>query len=362
MFGFSLPRIESKALKYGYSNARVKAMKGLLLKPNFLDDLVKVGSIEAMIELLQRTPYKGDFAADSVSYTGSELIELAAAKNLARTVCKLIKITPKSDKEVLRALLLKYDLLNLKTIMHAKKLGKSFEEVKPHLVQAGGLTEDDFRRLMKADEKNIIREIRRTPLGEQMLSQSTADFSKGMWNKFNAALRSLDAFMQMETIIDAYSFLLTDKALADSGSKDVEHIRNILKKEIDARNILIIERLKKYGKKNFSEHLIRGGTLSDSMIKKIIEAKDLAHTVKVIKPKFRKLDFDGDDLSELEIALEKSIAAQKTVAFHRGMLSVGVIIGFMLLKEEEVANLRKIGKGKEFGIPEKDVREMLVVV
>lgn len=362
MFGISLPRIESRALKYGYSNARVKAMKGLLLKPNFLDELVKVKSIEAVIELLQRTPYKGDFAADSVSYTGSELIELAAARNLARTVCKLIKITPKSDKEVLRALLLKYDLLNLKTIMHAKKLGKSFEEVKPHLIQAGGLTEDDFRRLMKADEKNIIREIRRTALGEQMLSQSTAQFSRGMWNKFNAALKSLDAFMQMETIIDAYSYLLMDKALSDSGSRDIEHIRKILRREIDAKNILIIERLKRHGKKNFAEHLIRGGTLSDSMVKKIIESKDVPATVKLVKSKFSRLNFEGEGLSELEIAFEKSIAAQKTVAFHRGMLSVGVIIGFMLLKEEEVANLRKIAKGKEFGIPEKDVRDMLVVV
>ncbi len=362
MFGFSLPRLESRSLKYGYSNARVKAMKGLLLKPNFLDDLIKVGSIAAMIELLQRTPYKGDFADASVNYTGSELIELAAAKNLAGTVRKLIKITPKSDKEVLRALLLKYDLLNLKTIMHAKKLGKTFEEVRPHLVQAGGLTEDDFRNLMKADEKNIIREIRRTPLGEQMLSQSTAQFSRGMWNKFNAALKSLDAFMQMETIVDAYSYLLMDKALSDSGSRDIEHIRKIMKREIDAKNILIIERLKKHEKKNFSEHLIRGGTLSEAMVKKIIESKDIPGTVRLVSSKFSRLDFNGEDLSDLEIALEKSIAAQKTLAFHRGMLSVGVIIGFMLLKEEEVANLRKIAKGKEFGIPEKDVREMLVIV
>jgi V/A-type H+-transporting ATPase subunit C len=362
MFGLTLPRLESRALKYGYSNARVKAMKGLLLKPNFLDELIRVKSIEAVIELLQRTPYKGDFAIASVSYTGSELIELAAAKNLARTVCKLIKITPKSDKEVLRALLLKYDLLNLKTIMHAKKLGKSFDEVKPYLVEAGGLSEEDFRRLMKADEKNIIREVRRTPLGEQMLSQSTAQFSKGMWNRFHAALKSLDAFMQMETIVDAYSFLLMDKALSDSGSKDIEYIREILKREIDARNILIIERLKKHGKKNFNEHLIKGGTLSDSLIKKIIEAKDLSQTVKLAKGKFSRLEFEGSELSDLEIAFEKSIAAQKSVAFHRGMLSVGVIIGFMLLKEEEVSNLRKIAKGKEFGIPEKDVRDMLVVV
>ncbi len=362
MFGFTLPQFESRALKYGYSNARVKAMKGLLLKPGVVEDLVRCSSIEAMIELLQRTPYKGDFDEGSVRYSGSELVELAAAKNFARTVEKLIRITPQSDKKVLQALLLKYDLLNLKTIMHAKVLGKTYDEVKPHLFPAGGLTEEEFKRIMKADGQHIFREIKRTVLGEAMLSQSTAQFSKAMWEKFNMALRSLDSFMQMETIVDAYSYLLMDKALADSGSKDIAYIRRIMKREIDAKNVMIIERLKKHGKKKIQENLIRGGTINQMTINKIIESKDIAQTINLIKPKFGSLDLPGEDLTDLEIALEKSIARQKTIAFHRGMLSVGVIIGFMLLKEEEISNLRKIGKGKEFGISEKDVREMLVVV
>ncbi|MFH1685498.1 MAG: V-type ATPase subunit, partial [Candidatus Micrarchaeota archaeon] len=210
--------------------------------------------------------------------------------------------------------------------------------------------------------QNIFREIKRTVLGEAMLSQSTAQFSKAMWEKFNMALRSLDSFMQMETIVDAYSYLLMDKALADSGSKDILYIRRIMKREIDAKNVMIIERLKKHGKKKIQENLIRGGTINQITINKIIESKDISQTISLIKPKFGNLELSGEDLTDLEIALEKSIARQKTIAFHRGMLSVGVIIGFMLLKEEEISNLRKIGKGKEFGISEKDVREMLVVV
>ncbi len=357
-----LPKIESRALKYGYSNARVKAMKSLLLKSGFFDDLVKTGSVEAMIELLHRTTYKGDFAEASVRYTGSELIELAAAKNFARTIARLIRITPKSDKAVVQALLLKYDLLNLKNIMHAKKIGKEYDEVRPYLVPAGGLTEDDFRRLLKADERNIFREVRRTVLGEHMLSQSTADFSKGMRTKFLSALRSLDAFMQMEAIIDAYSYVLMDKALSESGNPDVEAIRRIIKREIDAKNVMIIERLKRHGRKDIRDHLIRGGTLNESMINRLIESKDLAQTAGIIRNKFRKLELSGEELSDLEIALEKSIASQKSVVFHRALLSVGVIIGFLLLKEEEVNNLRKIAKGKEFGMSEKDVNEMLVVI
>jgi len=355
-------KFESRSLKYGYSNARVKAMKGLLLKPAFLDDLVRCGSSEAMIELLQRTIYKGHFAEESARYSGSELIELAASSSFAETVDKLLRITPESDKKVLQALLLKYGILNLKTIMHAKKLGKEYGEVKPHLFPAGGLTEDDIRRIMKSDDRGLYREIKRTELGRHVLAPSTARFSKRMYSNFSKAMHSVDAFMKMESVIDAYVYLLMDSAFAESEGRDVAEIRQIMKREIDAKNIMIIERLKKHGRKKIHEHLIHGGTLSEVLINRIIESKDLAQTINLVKAKFRKLELAGEDLSDLEIAFEKAIAAQKTLAFHRGMLSVGVIIGLLLLKEEEVNNLRKIAKAKEFGIPEKEVREMLVVV
>jgi V/A-type H+-transporting ATPase subunit C len=359
--------LESRGLKYGYSNARVKAMKGLLLKSGFYEELIKVGSIEAMVELLQRTGYKGDLSAASVDYSGSELIEMAASRNFAHEVQKLLRITPKEDRLAVRGLLVKWDLMNLKTMMHARTLGRSYDEVKPYLFPVGGLSEDDFRRIMKAEEKEIFREVRRTELGQQMLSSSTAHFSKRMWDKFRSALRSVNMFLQMETIIDAYTYLLMEQGLAKTGGKEIEHIRRILKKEIDAKNIMIIERLKKHGTdpNRIRESLIRGGTLRESTISRLIEAKDLPALLSIIKAKFLHLDIKDTgslSLTGLEIALEKSLAIQKSAAFYRAVLSVGVIVGFVLLKEAEINNLRKIAKGKEFNTQEEDVRSMLVVV
>jgi vacuolar-type H+-ATPase subunit C/Vma6 len=43
-------------------------------------------------------------------------------------------------------------------------------------------------------------------------------------------------------------------------------------------------------------------------------------------------------------------------------LSVGVILGFLLLKEEEIKNLSKIAMAKEFGFSESETKHMLVVV
>ena len=75
------PFPENKALKYGYSNARVRGMKGLLLSSNYLDELIKVPTIPEMAELLQRTHYKEHIAALSLKHSGSSLIELAAGRH-----------------------------------------------------------------------------------------------------------------------------------------------------------------------------------------------------------------------------------------------------------------------------------------
>ncbi|MFH1394072.1 MAG: V-type ATPase subunit [Candidatus Micrarchaeota archaeon] len=361
-----LPKIESRALKYGYANARVKGMKGLLIDQPTLEELVKVRTVDGMIELLQRTHYKGHFVKGSVSYSGSALVELAAGRSFLHSVEKLKSFTPKDSRPAIQALLRKWGLVNLKTLIHAKRLGKTYEEVKPYLFPVGGITEADFERIMRANDREIFREVRHTELGAEMLASSTMLFSKQMRDTFNNALKSMNMFMQMETIMDAYIYLLMDKALSEVGGTEIQSIRKIMKLEIDAKNILIVERMKKHGYEagKIRSALIRGGTLRESFVAKLLEAKDTGATVALIRSKFRRLQLKEGDTSlvGLEIALEKALAAEKVSSFHRSILSLGVILGFLLLKEEEMNNLRKIAKAKEFNLPEAEVKEMLVII
>lgn len=338
-----LPKLESRSLKYGYSNARVKAMKGQLLKQAFLEELIKVHSIEGMAELLQRTGYKGDLAAASAEYSGSRLIENAAARNFAWTVRKLMKIAPGSDKEALKALLLRWDLMNVKALLTGRRLKKGYEDVKPLLFDVGGLDEEDFRRILRADELELARRIRKTELGRMLPPR-------------------LGQGAELESALDTNLYAALDRTLA-SGGKEAGAIRRILKKEIDAKNIMIIERLKKHGvgAPRIRSSLIKGGTIGEQMISKMIEARDIAALMNIARSKFPRLECKGESMSDLEIAFEKAIAAEKVHAFGNAILSAGVMFGFLLLKEEEINNLRKIAKGKEFRMGEAEVRAMLVM-
>lgn len=362
--GIKLPKVESRALKYGYANSRVKAMKGLLLDSGLYDEMIRVKTTDAMIELLQRTSYKGDFLGEAGT-TGSNTVEIASARNFSKTISKIVKFTPDSDKPAVNALLRKWEILNMKTLIHAKQNGLTYREVKPYLFNIGGLPEEDAERIMKAEGDELFNELKKTQLGKEMLSVSTAHFSKNMRDIFNNALKNMNTFLQAESIIDAYAYMFMDKGLSQVGGREIESIRALMKKEIDAKNILIVERLKKYGfsKDEIKKYLIRGGTLRPSFVDRLIEAQDRQLSISLIKSRFRKLEVkDNPRLVDLEIALEKALAAEKTASFHRSILSIGVVLGFILIKETEMHNVRKVAKAKEFNIPEQEVRDMLVIV
>ncbi|MEM2909169.1 MAG: V-type ATPase subunit [Candidatus Bilamarchaeaceae archaeon] len=358
------PKIESRALKYGYANARVKAMKGLLLDEQTYEELIRVKSVPAMIELLQRTSYKKDLER-AESYSGSDAIEIAAARSFSRAVSKILRFAPKDDLPAVRALLRKWDLLNIKTILHAKATGTSYERIKPYLLLVGGLTEENIERLARADSEAVFAELKKTDIGRDMLSVSTAAFSRNMREVFSNALKNMNTFLQLESILDAYTYLYMDKGLAEVGGKEIEAIRKVLKRETDAKNVLIVERLKARGfqRTEIEKYFIRGGTLSTSFLEKLAETRDKKTALSLIKTKFRGIEIDENySLTDLEIALEKSLARDKLTAFHKSILSIGVVLGFVLVKEEEMHNLRKIAKAKEFGIPEDEVKKMLVVL
>ncbi len=357
----NIPRIEDRSLTYGYSNARIRGMKGVLLSEATLSELIKASTVDSMIELLQRSNYKAELNQSiGTGRRGSSLVELAASRNFSTTVKKIMKFSPKGDLPALKALLLRWDLTNLKTIMQARRNNEKYENIKANLFEVGGLGEDDFVRLMKTPDSDLLKEFKKSSLGQLVLSSLAKEV-------FESAMKSTDSFFKMENEVDTQSYNIVDSELKKVKSKEISQIRQILSLELDAKNILIIERIKKRKKqatkKEVMASLIKGGNLSEGDINKIVDAKDLSSSIKIIKNMMPTLEVsETADLGSLEIAMEKVLARRKVATFSRGVLCIGVILGFLLLKQEEVNNLRKIAKAKEFGMAQEKVREILVVV
>lgn len=348
----------SRAAKYGYSNARVSAMKGLLLKKEFLNEMTRVGSMDAVVEMLERTYYKDDLAGLSMHYHGAELVQIASSMHFAEIANKLERITPEGDKDAFNVMLTKWDITNAKAILNARRIGKAYEDVAPYIIPIGSFTEDEVKSLLAKEGENIYVKFTKTRLGRRLIASRVVPSAE--LEKLFARMGT-EEIVRLDALLDAfyYSLYNTTRSLA---TKDLSQISGVFKREIDVKNASIIVRLKQHGitgAGEISKYFIKGGLKQLGSFSALIDARGAEETMKAAAKLF-DLKVTPQNAVELETMLNKKSTAAKVGAFYRSVLSIGKILGFLFLKEEEINNLRKIAVGKEFGMQDAKIAEILV--
>jgi len=367
-----------RSLTYGYSNARVRAMRQHLLSRRQADDLLKVNTNAAVIEYLSRTSYKNDFSGMPHKITDEERVELAVSRNFARTAQKLLKITPAQSRPALVAFLNRYDVHNLKAILLARKLGKPREEAQALLVPAGSMSSTELNSILSAKGADeFYAALRGTSFGAEFLTSASVrgipkEQIKALFQNPNSDSAKLDMFM---AALDFYYYEMASSIIA-TGEKDAQVIVGLLRSEADAKNIVTILRLKRGGadRKTIMQHVVGGGKLSRARLEKIAAGKDVHESAALASSFFMsrtgKEDFasaeqlykkDGQ-LSHFEVVFERSIARRSLRALQRSIMSIGAIVGFLFLKEEEMHNIQKIVRGKALGLQPEKVSQMLIFV
>jgi len=371
-------RFNFRPLIYGYSNARVHAMRTSLLSQRQAEDLLKLHSSAAIAEYLTRLHFREDFSGLSPKMNDEERVETAVGRNFARTAQKLLRITPEQSKPTLRAFLGRYDAHNIKTILLGRKLGKQKGETEHLLIPAGSITLAELSRMLSAKSaEELYESIRTTEFGSSFISSKSA--SHLARQKIKEAIASPHA--NGETIdslllaLDSYYFEVAASTVKPN-EKDADIILNLLRAEADVKNALTIMRLKrgKADKRSIMKNLVHGGNFKKYQLEKMAEARDVSE-IPHLAPGFfvseagkaafseaeKRYKEDGN-LSHFEVAFEGSFARRSLHALHRSMMSIGTIAGFLFLKEEEMNNIRKVLRGRALGLPMEKIAEMLVIV
>ena len=367
-----------RSLTYGYSNARVRAMRTHLLTRRQAEDLLRVNTNAAVIEYLSRTAYKNDFSGMPHKITDEERVEMGVSRNFARTAQKLLKITPAKGRPMVAAFLNRYDVHNIKTLLLAKKLGKPREETQSMLVMAGSITPKEMNAMLSAkNADDFYTSLRGTVFGEKFfISASMRNIPKeqikALFQNPNSDAAKLDMFL---SALDFYYYEMASNVMTN-GEKEAQVIAALLSFEADAKNIMTILRLKRgdVDKKTIMTHMVGGGGISRARLEKIASGKDVHESAQLASAFFMsktgKDDFaaaeqmykkDGQ-LSNFEVVFERSIARRSLHALKRSIMSIGAIVGFLFLKEEEMQNIQKIVRGKALGLTAERVSQMLVFV
>ncbi len=371
-------RLTFKPLVYGYSNARVRAMRTLLLTHRQAEDLLKVHTNAAVAEYLTRTHYRDDFAGMPRNVTDEERVEIAVSRNFAKTAQKLLRITPEQSKPTLRAFLYRYDVHNLKAILLSKRLSKGKEETQHLLIPAGSLEQHELDRMMTAKSADDLYEaIRATQFGSSFLSSASIrhiprqQVKAALQNPSSETAR-LDLLL---SALDSYYYEMASTA-AMGGEKDAHILLQLVRSEADAKNAITIMRMKKGGadKRAIMKSLVEGGNFTRSQLEKMAAAASVQETAKLADSFFISETGRGEfsaaeqrykadsQLSHFEVVFENSLARRSLKVLRRSMMSIGAIAGFLFLKEEEMNNIRKIVRGKALGLPTEKISEMLVIV
>lgn len=347
---------------YGYANARIRAMKSFLFDRAFYEKLIDMEDISSVISALEGTQYKPDIDEAMLKYKDVRGMDEAFRRNIAGTFSKILRLVEGEAKELVKILLSRWDVYNVKTILRGKNIGASEEQILESLVPAGQFSEALLRELVKAKDVKACIDflaVWETPFARPL----TASFSK-----FVKSHRLVD----LELALDKFYF---DYAMSVLRKNDLSTslVREIIRREIDFVNIMTILRgvREEIDKKQLEDLFIPGGKeINAKRFRALCQEKTIEDVVlrledtpyhEVLSKGLGKY-LEVGTISVLERNLEQMMVRKGISMFRADPLSIAIIIGYLTAKYNEVVNLRIIVRGKSVGMPEDRLREALVLV
>jgi V/A-type H+-transporting ATPase subunit C len=336
-----------------FSSVKSFSQKGRLLTKTELQTLAESRDLEELLTRIKNTKY-----ADSVSklqkpFTAGK-IESALRNNLADTHYSIAKTAGQSD--VLDAYYLKFIISNLKLILKGKALGKSQEEIEPHLnLHAEELINQRdiiLKALVAKDLEEAVASLGASKFGEEVAKAVTLYNDK----------KSIQVF---DVFLDKILYQQLGRAIRNSRDRDLMRLAGM---DIDFYNILSIIRGKFWG---LDEEQIKNliVTHTSSIPKDLLGKMMSADSVKSIfdelaSTRYRELipqtENDIEAISEFEHAFEMAIYKAANRSFSK-MFSFSTIIGITKLTTYEVRNIAAIAFAVEQKISPQTTMSRLII-
>ncbi|MEO0276434.1 MAG: V-type ATPase subunit, partial [candidate division WOR-3 bacterium] len=146
-------------------------------------------------------------------------------------------------------------------------------------------------------------------------------------------------------------------------SPDDKIIEHVLKSWIDIRNIIGSLLLLKYNIKPYGKiEYLKGGYVSERLLKKLSECENISEGLKVISlTSYKKIFSDGIDISIFERRFEESLTNWAIQGFIKDPLSIYVPVAYIFSKYNELVNLRIIAYGIDQNISPFEIKRYIFV-
>ncbi len=318
---------------FAYLNARIRARRSRLLPEGFFREALNLNFAE-LVKVLGESIYGPDLAGEGLAD-----IDRAMAVHLNRTVADLPHLVSGAAREAMILLLMRADLVNLKTILRGKSAGWPADEI------AGSLGGGTFPRgLYKA-----MAEAPDAASLAQILSLLEHPLAKVLREAFQASREP----MQLEVLLD-HGFY--KEVLRRAQELDQVYLEDFTRFEIDALNLATGVKLFAIGFEGPSEWIfLQGGRRVGLALFQRLAGGEMAALQELSDTEFGRVA-EARDLADLERGL-RCVLLAKAHAQSKDVLGPGLAIDYIHCKDWETSRIRLLARRAYYNLPPASVEE-----
>ncbi|MBB5234884.1 V0D/AC39 family V-type ATPase subunit [Deinococcus budaensis] len=318
---------------YAYINTRVRVMRTKLLGGRALDSALAAGSYQEFLRVLAETDLASEMRETTAEGAGLPELDRALSQNLFATTQKVLGFADGEAKREIQALLMRWDLVNLKTVARGLAGGRGSETILQSLIPGGTLKPAALQTA--AQSSDLASAAAAIAVSGHPLARAFRDGAAA----YNASNRLLD----LEVALDQ-GYYRHALSVARNTS-----LRRFLGREIDVTNALIARSARESGQPLDPGLFVAGGHLDAGGYSRLAggDAGGVAEVAAVL---------DAPSLEDAEAAARAALDTAARNVAAGDPEGVGVILDFLRRKEIEIAKLRLIGRGKFYDLPTEQIR------
>lgn len=337
---------------FDYGNARIRAMKSRLLSQSELEVMADVDSLQGLIAALTKTAYRKPIEVALARVSGLECIIEALHNDLIFTIGKIRGFYRGKAGEIVAIVLRKYDIYNIKAILRGLAKNASSSEILSTMLPVGELIYSTLSELARAPSPRACTDI---------LASMGLPFAHPLL-KLNAERPGAETG-EMELALDQWYYIEAFQSL-ESMPRDGRRLLSALQLEADLENLVIVLRfahtpserkfLRDWLDTDELEALFVGpGRLPFTLLARaggqgsIEAAVDILTGTIYASPLSNGMaNFaQSTRLSDFEKHLSRFRLEWMARQIIQDPLGIGVLLGYLALKINEVSNIRWIAQG-----------------
>jgi len=305
--------------------------------------LVRCKGLEEILKYLAGTDYAEVLSHLPEGKPEPEGITLALYDQLFRAYAKVLRSVPRRGAVFLRALLLRYEAENIKTVLRGVWSAMPASEIRFFMYRLGGLSRLPFTELLQAEKIRTCIELLKPTIFYTPLVHAIPQFE------------AQNRLFPLEVAIDMAVFEHIVITLRSLTRGDRRHAEVLIGALVDSENLCWLVRFRHvYGlsPEESINYILTGGTrLGIRDLATLARSPDLSTFLQALPQPYSDVLRQAKDWPEIHPLLDRWFVAQLWKVFHRDPFQIALQVSYLLLKEMEIRALEGLVCASDLGLP-----------